>query len=117
MNRPLAIFVTTAAVLTASATGARALRPQEILVVANANAPGSVALGKYYCLARNILEDRLIVLRTTAGAIVGRKEYDRNIRRPIREYLEKNRLRGRIKCLALVWGVPVRVLGRPMTPA
>ncbi len=99
-----------AVVLTAPTTAA-ALRPQEVLVVVNANASGSEALGKYYCLSRNILEERMIVLHTTAAPIVGREEYDRNIRGPIRKFLLKNGLKDKIQCLALMWGVPVRVLG------
>lgn len=94
---------------------APALVPQEVLVVVNANAEGSRALGKYYCLARNILEDRIVVLRTTAAPIVGRGEYDKNIRAPIREFLLEQGLKHRIKCLALMWGVPVRVLGSKLT--
>jgi len=105
-------FLLAAAILPAPAG---ALVPEEVLVVANANAEGSVALAKYYCLSRNILEERLVVLRTTASAIVGRKEYDQNIRRPLREHLIRGKLQGKIKCLTLVWGVPVRVLGPEMT--
>ncbi len=94
---------------------AKALRPEEVLVVTNANARGSGKLGKYYCLARNILPERMVVLRTTAGAIVARKEYNDNIRDPLREFLTRNKLKGKIKCIVLMWGVPVRVLGTKMT--
>lgn len=101
--------------LWAGAAPAPALVPQEVLVVVNANAEGSEALGKYYCLARNILEDRVVVLRTTSAPIVGRGEYDKNVRAPIRKFLLDNGLKGKIKCLALMWGVPVRVLGSELT--
>ncbi len=98
-----------------SPASAKALRPQEVVVVVNANARGSEKLGKYYCLARNILPSRMVVLRTTAGAIVSRKEYNDNIRDPLREFLTRNKLKGKIKCIVLMWGVPVRVLGTKMT--
>ena len=94
---------------------ASALTPQEVVVVVNANAEGSEELGKYYCLARDILPERMVVLHTTAGAIVSRKEYNDSIQGPLREFLTRNKLRGRIKCLALMWGVPVRVLGTEPT--
>jgi hypothetical protein len=108
----LCCFIATGVLAPASA---KALRPQEVLVVTNANAKGSEKLGKYYCLARNILPERMVVLRTTAGAIVARKEYNDNIRDPLREFLTRNKLKEEIKCIVLMWGVPVRVLGTQMT--
>ena len=104
-----------AALLAAEAATAFALVPQEVVVVTNANAAGSVALGEYYCLSRNILKDRMIVLRAPAGPLVSRAEYEKTIRKPIREFLAGNNLEDKIKCLALMWGVPVRVLGSEMT--
>jgi len=85
-----------------------------VLVVANANAPGSVELAKFYAAARNILPERICVLRCTAHPEVSRDEYEKNIRQPIREYLRRHDRRGEIKCLALMWGVPVRVAGPPL---
>ncbi|MDY7011885.1 MAG: TIGR03790 family protein [Planctomycetota bacterium] len=113
IHRSLLYYLLSLAVFPAGL--AEALTPQEVLVVANANAKGSEKLGKYYCLARNILPERMVVLRTTAGAIVSRKEYNDNIRNPLREFLTRNKLRGQIKCLVLMWGVPVRVLGTEPT--
>ncbi|MCD4699381.1 MAG: TIGR03790 family protein [Phycisphaerae bacterium] len=113
IHRPLLYYLLALAVLPAGR--AEALTPQEVVVVVNANAKGSEDLGKYYCLARNILPERMVVLRTTAGAIVSRKEYNDNIRAPLREFLTRNKLRGQVKCLALMWGVPVRVLGTEPT--
>lgn len=97
------------------ASPAEALTPEEVVVVVNANARGSVKLGEYYCLARNILPERMVVLRTTAGAIASRKEYDDNIEGPLREFLTRNKLHSQVKCIVLMWGVPVRVLGTEPT--
>ncbi len=95
---------------------ALALRPEEVLVVANANAEKSVDLGKYYCLSRNILLRRLVVLHTTSNPAISRKQYEQNIRKPLRRFLAENNLQRQIKCIVLMWGVPVRVLGRPLKP-
>ena len=105
-----------AAMLAAAGPGRAQLAPQEVLVVANANAKGSVALAKYYCAARSILaEDRLVVLKTAAGLHVERDDYNKNIRDPLRKFLTDNKIDRKIRCLALVWGVPVRVLGPKLT--
>ncbi len=105
------------ALLAAATPGRALLLPEQVLVVANANAKGSQPLGKYYCLARGVLPDRLILLRTTTGPDVDREEYNADIRDPIRSYLKRNDPKGTIKCIVLVWGMPVRVLGTKMTPA
>ncbi len=94
---------------------AGALRPEEVLVVVNANAAGSVALGKYYAIARNVGVDRVLALRCTPEPEVSRDEYNRAIRDPIRAYLRRHDPKGRIRCIVLMWGVPVRVAGPPLT--
>jgi len=79
-----------AAALSAGTAALGALAPEEVLVVANANAPGSVELARYYAAARNILPERIIVLRCTAHPEIGRGQYDKAIRQPIREYLRRH---------------------------
>ena len=91
------------------------LKPSEVLVVVNANAPGSEALGKYYCLSRQIETDRLLVLQTDPAYSITRSQYESTILEPIRNYLTKNELRGKIRLIQIIWGVPVRVLGTEMT--
>jgi len=113
-NRAVPILFALAAAVVPAAR-ATALVPEEVLVVANANAAGSVALAKYYALGRNILPERILVLRCTPDPEVARDEYNTRIRDPIREYLKRHDRAGKIKCLALVWGVPVRVQGAALT--
>lgn len=93
------------------AAGAYALEPGEVLVVANANAEGSEALGKYYCLARNLPPDRLLVVRTAAGPDVSRADYEAQIRQPVRQHLQAQAWGPRVRCILLVWGMPLRVGG------
>jgi uncharacterized protein (TIGR03790 family) len=98
------------------APAAAALEPNEVAVVANANAAGSEALGKYYCLARGINQERLLVVKTTTEPIISRGEYNAALRDPVRKYLREHDGQDQVKCLALMWGVPVRVLGRELLP-
>ncbi len=111
----LAAVCAVAAVLAAAGTCQGQLSSAEVVVVANANAKGSVELARYYCRARDILEDRLVILRTDPGLTVSRADYDKQIRDPLRKFLRDKKLEGEIRCLALIWGVPVRVLGREPT--
>ena len=115
-GRPMTVMLLAAAAVLAAGPASGQLTPQEVLVVANAKAKGSVALARYYCAARNILaEDRLLVLKTAPGLTVDRDDYNKNIRDPLRKFLTDNKIDKKIRCLALVWGVPVRVLGPKLT--
>ena len=57
----------------AAPTVGQTLRSDQVLVVANAKAKGSVPLGKYYCMARGIGEDRLLIIRATAAPDTDRR--------------------------------------------
>jgi len=92
------------------------LRPEHVLVVANPKAEGSEALAKYYRLARRLLPDRVLLLPTTTEPDISREDYNEKLRDPIRAYLARKGRARRIRCIVLVWGVPVRVLGTQMTP-
>lgn len=99
------------------AAAAAALEPDEVLVVVNKHTQGSEELGKYYCLARGIPDGRTVVLNTTTGYAATRNEYDKEVAAPIRDYLVRSKLQDKIKCVVLMWGVPVRVIGHELTAA
>ena len=113
----LTVAAALATAVLAPASEARAqMASTDVVVVANANAKGSVELAKYYCAARNILpDDRLIILKTTPGTVISREAYNVQIREPVRKFLTKNGLKDKTRCLALIWGVPVRVSGSKPT--
>ena len=57
----------------------------------------------------------MLALRCTGEPEVSRDEYNRAIRDPIRAYLRQHDPKGQIRCIVLMWGVPVRVAGPPLT--
>ena len=75
------------ALAVAAPTVGQTLRSDQVLVVANAKAKGSVPLGKYYCMARGIGEDRLLIIRATAAPDTDRRDYENAIRAPVRKFL------------------------------
>jgi len=86
-----------------------ALSSQEVLVVANANSPDSVELARSYAKQRGIDESHVALVKTTTAYSVSREDYDSQIRRPLRRMLQERDLTAQIRCLALMWGIPVRV--------
>ena len=92
-----------------------ALEPDEILVVANRNAARSVGLAEYYMKRRGIPKENLIKLWVTDGEQCSRMDYNKKIAAPVRRYLEKNEFKGHIRCLVLMYGLPLKVAAPELT--
>jgi len=93
---------------------ARALDSSEVLVVGNAKVPESAELASYYGKMRGIPADNILLVETTDQYLITREHYEAQIRQPLRQYLTERGMAGQIKCICLIWGMPVRVAaGRP----
>jgi len=93
-----------------------ALTPEQVVVVANSEAPHSVELANYYMRVRNIPADNLIQLKAASDEICSREDYDKGIASPVRAFLEKNDPVGhRFHCLVTMYGVPLRVPAPKLT--
>ncbi len=88
---------------------AGALSPDEVLVVANGRLEESVSLAKTYADRRGIAGADVIVLRTHKGTAISRERFRETLALPLKKALAADGRAGRIRCLCLVWGVPVRV--------
>jgi uncharacterized protein (TIGR03790 family) len=86
-----------------------ALEPHEILVLANRNAARSVGLAKYYMEKRGIPEERLLQLSVTDGEGCEREEYEKKILAPVRRFFKEKSPGREIKCVLIMYGLPLRV--------
>jgi len=87
---------------------AQALEPEEILVIANANAAKSKGLAQYYIKKRRIPEKNLVLVFMTDKETCSREEYERKAVPPIRRFLDKN---AGIRAMVTVFGLPLRISG------
>ncbi len=76
------------------------------MVVANSNCEDSLEIAKTYMSSRSIPDKNLLTIKTTRDYEVSRKAYDDEIRKPILAALKD---RSDIRCLCMIYGVPVRV--------
>jgi uncharacterized protein (TIGR03790 family) len=106
----LCLLVVAGAVATAGST-ARGLSPNQVAIVANGNNADSVALAKAYAARRAIDERNIILLKTALTDTISRSTFNAQIRTPIRLAIRKRNLTDKIRCLCLIWGVPLRVAG------
>ena len=90
---------------------AYALKPEQILVVANSDVDESVRLAEYYCKARTVPVENIIKipLGQAVAEQISREEYDKVLAPVIMKELTQNRPSGQIKCLLTVYGVPIKV--------
>jgi uncharacterized protein (TIGR03790 family) len=101
--------VLTLLVLAAWGSGASALTSDEVLVVANANVPGSLVVAAYYAQQRQIDPAQVVAVKTTGDYLISREKYESQILHPLRALLLRSGLAAKIRCVALVWGIPVRI--------
>ena len=93
---------------------ARALAPEEVVVIANSRGQDSLALARYYMRQRQIPANHLITITTTSNERCSRETYEREIRLPVRKALERLGTEQRIRALVTVYGVPLAI--RPPEP-
>ena len=94
---------------------ASALTPRQVLVVANSDSPESVALARSYAAIRGIGEPNIALIKTVTKFRVSRAAYHRQITEPLKQLLIERKLTDQIRCIVLMWGMPVRVMG-PSSP-
>jgi uncharacterized protein (TIGR03790 family) len=101
---------------------AAALVPDEIALVINKNVPESRQLAEEYAKARHIPDGRIIETTSNPIAVNSPAEeityldFEPQIAQPVRDFLTKNNLRDKVKCLVTFWGVPLRVGQRTLGP-
>jgi len=92
----------------------RALEPEEVLVIANARASDSLELAEHYMRQRRIPLDHLVRIGVTWKERCSREDYDEQIRKPVRQALARIDPDRRIRCLVVMYGVPLAI--RPSEP-
>ena len=92
-----------------------ALEADELLVVTNRNAQGSIGVAKDYMEKRDVPKENLLRIFVTDAETCTREDYDKKIAKPIREKLEKYSFSKRPRCVVLVKGVPLRVGAVPLS--
>jgi len=110
-RRALGGTLAAAVIVTVACAGpvCAALTAQEVLVVANSNSADSVDLARFYAKARGIPEQNVLLLKTSTEYEISQADYEAQVRRPLREFLTRQKMNEGIRCVCLMWGVPVRI--------
>ena len=93
-------------------------RAQRILVVYNENEPASQPLATYYAEQRGIPVERLCGLKVRNVEVITRREFNQQIRDPLRKFLTDHNLLfqiagttfdSKLDYLVLIYGMPLRI--------
>lgn len=91
-----------------------ALKPEEILVIANKDITASVQIAQYYCAKRKVPAANIFALPLgrSLSETISRGNYEKRLAEPVRRKLSTLEFAGRIRCLLTTYGVPIKVGGR-----
>ena len=89
------------------------LKPDQVLVVANANSVASRDLAAFYVARRGIPKRNIVLVKTAETYVISRKNYEESIARPIIQAMLERRLDQHIRSICLIWGTPVRIAESP----
>lgn len=87
----------------------QALDPSEVVVVVNVRVRDSLELAEHYMRKRRIPLQQLIRLGATTEERCSRQEYDEQVRQPVRQALARIDPNKRIRCLVVMYGVPLAI--------
>jgi uncharacterized protein (TIGR03790 family) len=89
------------------------VRNDEVAVIVNDADPVSRAIAEYYSTRRRIPAAHICHIHTTSEEEIGRETFEREVERPIAEWLKARNLSEKILVLVTTSGVPLKVQGSP----
>ncbi|MEJ2071563.1 MAG: hypothetical protein P8X58_14390 [Syntrophobacterales bacterium] len=96
---------------------ALALSPRDLIVVYNPNYPHSRDVAVYYAKKRHVPLDNLVGVAVSTREDMSRQQFDDNLVPPVRDMVKQFIAQGRTPAILLVYGIPLRVRGVPITKA
>ena len=111
------------AAMAALLRGAAALEPGEIVVICNAKSPNSQAVARHYMELRKIPAANLVELNCPGTDNITDEQYRKNFVPDLLKAIADKKLdvpktggtSGGVKCLVTMYGLPLRVLGKPLS--
>jgi uncharacterized protein (TIGR03790 family) len=92
------------------------LRPDELVLIVNANVPSSLASAQFYARARLIPDGRIIKLNLPDAEEIPFDTYERDVVPPIKDFLRENHLQDKVRCAVTFYGIPLRIAAKQLSP-
>jgi uncharacterized protein (TIGR03790 family) len=91
---------------------ARALAPDQLLLIVNKNTPAGMELATFYTKARGVPDGRILALDLPEKEDLSFDEYETKVVPAIRSYLRAHDLQNQVRCLVTFYGTPLRINGK-----
>ena len=88
-----------------------ALKPNQIMVIADKDIAESMNIAKYYCAKRNVPQENIIALPLGKNLTdtITREDYEKKLAEPIRRKLSTRQFTCEIRCLLTTYGIAFKV--------
>ena len=100
-----------------SAPARAELKPDELVLIVNGNAPNGRQLAEYYAQARGVPVKNIVALKLPLSETIDLRAYELWVAAPMRQWLADNDPAHHVRCLVTFQGVPLKIAERPTTPA
>ena len=87
------------------------LRPDEIVILANASSNESLVVAAHYKNQRGIADENICSLAMPIGETLDRTVWDEQIRPAIRSWIAEQKLATKVRCIVTTYDVPLRIAG------
>ena len=97
------------------AAPARALEPDQLVLIVNSNVPAGRQLAEHYAQVRHVPDGRILELSLPTQSAdvpaddISPTDFDQKVRPAVRKFLSANGLDRKVTCLVTFWGVPLRI--------
>jgi len=85
------------------------LQPNQVVILANAKSPESLAVATHYAAQRGVPDDHVVRLDLPFRDNLTRQEYDDLVVTPLRRALKERNLASSIRVVVTTYGVPLRI--------
>jgi uncharacterized protein (TIGR03790 family) len=109
MKHSVRLICRIAVFLFVAAAPAFALDPDQILIIVNSAQPDGSRIAQLYCSQRHVPAENIMALPMTNRLSIPQAFYAQQIAPIIRDRLNQPDLKGRIRCLLTVRGVPLKI--------
>jgi len=92
------------------------LRPDELILIVNKNEPKGKELAEFYAQQRGVPAGRIVELDLPAGDFVTPAEFRDRALVPLRQLLQQQGLKDRVRCMVTFFGVPLRISELTLSP-
>ncbi len=85
------------------------LQPNQVVILANAKSPESLAVASYYAAQRGVPAGHIVRLELPFRDSLTRQEYEELVVAPLRRALEAKQLASTTKVIVTTYGMPLRI--------